>query len=230
MNIITLNTKDRTNDGDSIPGVVYGPEMKQNAHIAVEYNELNKVLNEAGSNKIVQLKASGQDHDHEALFKDVQYDPVTNRVIHFDMYAIKRGQKIKAEIPVVLVGEAPAVLRGATLTQVIDEIEVECIPSKLPESFEIDVSGLEEIGNSISTDDIPKDEDVELLVEEHLTIAKIEEVHELKVEDEGPVDGPSDEEGEEVEGEDAAEGEASEDGENSEGEESSDDSSDEKSE
>lgn len=195
MNSIKLNTTDRNPETESVPGVAYGPDLKENLHFEVEYNELNKVLNEAGANKIVQMNVGGE--DHEVLFKDVQYNPVTNQIIHFDMYAIKRGQKMKANIPVVLIGESPAVLKGSVLNQFVDEIEVECIPSKLPESFEVDISKLEEVNDDVSIDDLKIEEGVELLVDEHLTIARIEEVQEHKIEDDGPVDAPSEEEGEE---------------------------------
>ncbi len=187
-----------------VPGVVYGPDIDKNLTISADEVELNKVFDDAGYNKLIVLKEDGQD-DVETLLKDVQYDPVSNNVSHFDLYAIKRGQKITTEIPVVLVGDAPAVQKGAVLNQFVEEIEVECLPSKLPEEFKIDISSLQEVGDSLSVEDIDAGEDVELLVDENLTIVRAEEVQELKVEDDGPVDGPS-EEGEE--GEEAAEGDS----------------------
>lgn len=190
MNSIKLTTTDRDNSSQSVPGVVYGPDLSDNIHLQAEYNDLYKVLVEAGANKIVQINVGGA--DHEVLFKDVQYDPISNDVIHFDMYAIKRGQKIKANIPVVLIGASPAVLKGAVLNQFIDELEVECIPSKLPESFEIDISSIDEVGDAIGVESISQVEGVDILGDS-TTIVKAEEVKAMKVEDDGPVDGPSDE-------------------------------------
>lgn len=202
MKTITLNLTNREKaEENAVKGVIYGPELKTNVNVAIPYNELVKVYREAGYNHVVNAVI---DKDtHEVLFKDIQLDPVKNTIGHFDLYAIKRGQKIKAEIPVVLVGDSPAVQKGANLNQIIDNIEVECIPSKLPESFEIDVAVIADIGDAIHISDIPVDSDVDLLIDQEATIAKAEEI---KVREEEPEVAEDAEEGEAAEGE---EGESS---------------------
>jgi len=197
MKNIVLNLTDRKSaEEDAIRGVIYGSDLNENVNVAIPYNDLIKVYREAGSNQIVNAKI-GSD-DHEVLFKDLQLHPVTNEIIHFDLYAIKRGQKIKTEIPVTLVGDSPAEQKGASINQILDNLEIECIPSKLPDHFELDISVLIEIGDSLSVSDIKVDSDVEMLAEPESTVVKVEEIKENIVEDTSPEES-TDEDGENVE-------------------------------
>lgn len=208
MKDITLNLTDRTTlTDDSVKGVIYGPELDENVNVAIDYNVLLKVYREAGSNHVVNAVVDG--NTHEVLFKDIQLDPVKNTIGHFDLYAIKRGQKIKAEIPVTLIGDSPAVQKGANLNQIIDKLEVECIPSKLPDHFEIDISVITEIGDSIQVSDIKVDADVEILADTDATVARADEikVREEEVAEEEPAEGEDGEES--AGGEGSAEGESS---------------------
>lgn len=207
MKNITLNLTDRKSaEQDAIKGVIYGGDLKENVNVAIPYNDLIKVYREAGSNHIVNANV-GKD-THEVLFKDIQVHPITNEIRHFDLYAIKRGQKIKAEIPLTLVGTSPAEQKGANLNQILDSIEIECIPSKLPDHFEIDVSVLAEIGDSLSVGDIKIDADIEVLVDKDAAIVKAEEIKVNVVEDASPEEEPT--EGEE--GEAPADGEGTTEG------------------
>lgn len=183
---------------DDVKGVVYGREV-DSTPITANFQAVTKLFDAAGTNQIVSLDIEGK-QSHDVLFKDVQFDPVSNRIQHFDLYAVKKGEKLQATIPVVLVGEAPAVATGsAQLSQVLESLEVECIPSKLPEQIEIDVSSLNEVGDTLQVSDVKVDPAVEILSEAEQTLVKVDEVRELEVEDE-TTEEPAEGEAEESEG------------------------------
>lgn len=187
--------------GDAtVPGVVYGREVKSTP-VATDRVTLTKLFNEAGSNRIVGLDIDGKTQD--VLFKEVQFDPVTSDIRHFDLYAIVKGEKIKAEVPVNAIGDSPAVVKGAQLAVNVEMVEVECIPSKLPDHFELDISSIEEIGDTLHIYDIVVDDDVTILDDPETTVFKAEEIREMVIEDETP---------EEVEGEEGEEGDETEEG------------------
>lgn len=204
----------------SVPGVVYGREFKSTP-VATDLVALTKLFHEAGSNHVVGLDIDGKTQD--VLFKEVQFDPVTSDIRHFDLYAIVKGEKIKAEVPVEAIGDSPAVVKGAQLAVNVEMVEVECIPSKLPDHFELDISVIEEIGDTLHIYDIIVDDDVTILDDPETTVFKAEEIREMIIEEDEPeeVEGEEGEEGEEgAEGEEGgasegsdAEGEAKETGE-----------------
>ncbi len=194
----------------SVPGIVYGREF-ESTPVATDLVKLTKLFSEAGNNHVVELEIDGKTQD--ILFKEVQFDPVTSDIRHFDLYAIVKGEKIKAQVPVNAIGDSPAVVTGAQLVAIVETVEVECIPAKLPDHFELDVSSIEEIGDTLHIYDILVDDDVTILDDPETTVFKAEEIREMIVED----DTPEEEEGEDEDGE-GEEG----DGEDGEGEEGDD--------
>ena len=190
LSVKPRDAKNKTDD--QVSGVVYGPDTDSTA-IAADFQQLSKLYSQAGTNHVVSLEIEGGD-TQDVLFKDIQLDPVSNEIRHFDMYAFKKGQKLQATVPVTLTGEAPGAQHGANLSQVLESVEVECTPARLPDHFELDVSGLNEIGDSLSVADLKAGPDVTILTEAEQTVVKLEEVRELEVEDTGPTEMP--EEGE----------------------------------
>ncbi len=191
----------------TVPGVVYGREFKSTP-VATDRVALTKLFNEAGSNRVVGLDIDGATQD--VLFKEVQFDPVTSDIRHFDLYAIVKGEKIKAQVPVNAIGDSPAVVKGANLVAVIEMVEVECVPSKLPDRFELDISSIEEIGDTLHIYDIVVDDDVMILDDPETTVFKAEEIREMAIEvepEEAEVEG---EEGGEDQGDSETAKEASE--------------------
>jgi len=182
-------------------GVVYGQGLKTTPLVG-ERKSVSKVLDEAGTSHIIQLVVDDQP-PLNVLVKDLDHDPVTNTLRHFDLHAVKKGEKIDVEVPVELVGEAPAAKLGLVVHQLIDALEVRTDPAHIPEKFEINISGLSEVGDTIHVSDLSVDQNVEL--DEDLLqqpIVKIDEIHELKVEDE-----TAEAEAADVEAEHGAEGE-----------------------
>lgn len=194
-------------DDTTVPGVVYGREF-ESTPVAIDLVQLTKMFREAGSNHIITLDIDGKEQD--VLFKEIQYNPVSMDISHFDFYAIKRGEKIKADVPVTAFGDSPAVIKGAQLLTNVETVEVECIPSKLPDHFELDISKIEEIGDSLHIYDIVVDDDVTILDDPETTVFKAEEIKEMVIEEETPEEEEAEGEGEE--GEEGEEGSESAEG------------------
>ncbi|MEX0749113.1 MAG: 50S ribosomal protein L25 [Candidatus Saccharimonadales bacterium] len=157
-----------------IPGVVYG--QGGDAQVIAAYGvELSKVYNRAGTNRLIQLKIDDKKTALNTLFVDVQHDPVSGALMHFDLYTVKMDEEIETEIPIHFEGTAPATYNhDGILVQNLESIEVKALPNKLPESFTVDLEQLEEINAAVHVSDITIPEGVELLSDPEELIVKID--------------------------------------------------------
>jgi len=156
-----------------IPAVVYGKDADSRL-IQIEARALDKVLLVAGTHQLISLQIGGE-RPVMTLAREIQRDPIKRDYLHVDFLSVKMDQKVNAEVPLVLVGEAPAIDRhGGILTQGLDQIEIECLPGDLLASIEIDVSGLTELNDSISVSDLSLPDTVTILSDLESMIAKIE--------------------------------------------------------
>ncbi len=157
---ITLNVEDRSErgkrlkdlrDAGKLPAVVYGAKTDTQA-ISLDQKEFSKAFREAGESTVLVLK--GLDEDKEVLVHDVSYNPIKGAIDHVDFYAVTKGAKVTVNVPIVFVGEAPAVKLGGSLTKALHEVEVTGEPSKLPHEIEVDVSSLETFEDHIKVEDL----------------------------------------------------------------------------
>lgn len=199
------------NDG-LVPAVVYGHGIDP-VSVAVGLRSLTKVFAAAGSNKMVQLSID-DGRPYNVMIQDVQTNSLSGHIIHADFYKIKMNEKIKAEIPLQIVGESTAVYKlEGSLIQALSSVEVESLPANLPESLEVDISVLDDFDKSIHVSDLTIPANVELLTDETELIAKVEPPRsdeELEALDEEVVEAIPAEEGEAAEGEAEATEEAAE--------------------
>jgi len=158
-----------------VPGVVYGHNMG-NVNIKVQGAQFSRVFSQGGENTLVELSVAGEEKPYSVLIYDVSLDPVKSTPIHVDFFAVNLKEKVKAEVPLVIVGEAPAVkeLEG-TLIQPLHAIEVECLPSDIPHEISVDVSGLKTFEDHLSVSDITVPEGVEILTDKEEIIASVQE-------------------------------------------------------
>lgn len=176
-----------TRNSGMVPGIVYG-QGKEATPIQVEAGELVKAFAAAGTSKILDLQVEGA-KDQSVLFHDIQYDHLGKNIIHFDLYTVKMDEKIRTEVPIHFVGESPVVYeQNATLLKNIEGIEVEALPKDLPESIEVDISGLTEMEQSIHISDLKLPEGVTIFVEPEEMIVKTEAPREEEEEEEIPED------------------------------------------
>ena len=188
-----------------IPGNVYGHALESVA-IQVSKEELVRLLRSAGRNEIVYLRLDGEE-PRPTFLRQIQRNPVTDAILHVDFYQISLKEKVRMEVPLALVGTAPAEqTHGGTLLHSLDRIAVEGLPTEIPSTIEVDVSGLEEIDATIYVRELSVPGEITVLSDPEQVVAKIappqveKEVEEEEVEGEVP-------EGEEVkaEGEEGAE-------------------------
>jgi large subunit ribosomal protein L25 len=124
--------------------------------VSVDPKEVLRILrSEAGANTLINLKLDGG--ESRVMVRDYQVDPVSNRLLHADFYQLRMDRVMTATVPVVLRGESQGVkLQGGMLDFVNREIEVECLPSDIPEHIDIDVTNLM-LNEGIRVRDLPAD-------------------------------------------------------------------------
>jgi large subunit ribosomal protein L25 len=148
-----------------IPGIVYGRGM-QPLPISVDALKFKKALStEAGDNVIIMLNVSDGDKvtSYPVITKDLQIDPLTDKLVHVDLYHIDLEVAIETSVPVILVGEATGVKSdGGILLHGMREIKVSCLPLNIPAGFEVDVTPLK-IGDSRHVSDLAQVEGVKIL-------------------------------------------------------------------
>lgn len=194
-----------------VPANIFGEDQDSQA-VAIDTSELIRHFNSEGDSGLVYL-VSEEGKEVPVLFEETQYDVVSGDPLHISFKRVNLKEKVQSEVSLELSGEVD--IPGATVFLVRDYLEVEALPTDLPESITIDVSGLTEIGQSLHLADAAFDRAkvTVLLSEEELEepLVLVQEVKE-EVEEEAPE-------------EDGAEGEETpaEEGETSEGE--TDDSS-----
>ena len=154
-----------------IPAIVYGHKIK-NIPIEVNYADFDKFYKQTGETTLISLEFN--DEKRVVLIHDVQIDPVTNKYIHIDFYQVKMDEKIKAEIALNFVGQAPAVIEyGGILVKNMDKLEIEALPKDLPHEIEVDVSRLKQIEDRICVKDLAIPEGVEILIDQEQVVAMI---------------------------------------------------------
>jgi large subunit ribosomal protein L25 len=193
-----------------VPGVLYGKSTAR--AIAVGERDLRAALTGAsGLNAVLDVVVEGQTTTHPSILKEYQRDPVRGYVRHIDLQEVRLDQPINATVQLHVVGneDAPGVKEGGVLSTPTSSLNVEALPLEVPESIDVDVSGME-MGDTLRLEDIPTLEGVTFLDDLHETVlatvtAPMREI-EPEVEE---VEGEEGELGEAPEGE-AAEGEAAE--------------------
>lgn len=144
------------------PAVVFGKSVDSLA-LAVNAVEFLKVYRQAGETSLIWLKVDGETKERPTLIKSMAFGPVKNEVLNIDFHQVNLKEKVTAFVPVELIGESELIHSGqAILSQNLNEIEVECLPTDIPEKFEIDTTLLKEIGDSLKVSDIKSTSDVEI--------------------------------------------------------------------
>ncbi|MCF8010116.1 MAG: 50S ribosomal protein L25 [Clostridiales bacterium] len=139
-----------------VPGIVYGKNMESQS-VELEWRPLHDVLSKGGQNAIINMNVKN-DGEHKVMIKELQYDSITKFLIHVDFKQISMHDKVQVVVPIHQQGE----IQDGILQVVMRELNVSCLPGKIPESFVVDISSLT-IGDSVTVADldIPDGVDVE---------------------------------------------------------------------
>lgn len=145
-----------------IPGVVYG-HKKENKSVKVGNLEFRKVLRSAGKSTLIDLDVDNRNFG-KVIINDYQTDPVTDKIIHFDLYQVKMDEKMIASVPIKFTGESPSVKNeGSILVKSHSVFEIKCLPGDLIHDIEVDLSGLEKVGDIIRVKDLRISDKIEIL-------------------------------------------------------------------
>jgi len=136
--------------------------------------KLQRVLTEAGETRLINLKLDSEKRPRPAIVREVRVDLLKGRLLHVDFYQVKMAEEVKVEVPVVLVGKAPALkLKQNSLVQELNTLVVECLPARIPASVELDISSLTESEQMMRVKDIKLEEEVTVLDDPELVVVKI---------------------------------------------------------
>ncbi len=136
--------------------------------------KLQQVLAEAGKTKLINFKIDGEKKARSVIVREVEIELPRRGLVHVDFYQVRKAEEMKVEVPVVLVGEAPALkLRDNTLLQELDTLSVECLPANIPASVELDISSLTEADQVLRVKNIEMEKGVTVLNDPEVVVAKI---------------------------------------------------------
>lgn len=156
-----------------IPAELYG-HGTENKHLSITEKEFSKIYKEAGEYTIVNA-VTEENEKIPVLISDVTYDHLRGQILSIDLRQIRMDEKIQTKVPIEFIGEAPAVKNGFVVVTVLNELEIEALPDKIPHRIEVDLSSLEEIGQSIRISNLKILKDVKVLVPEDMVIVTVSE-------------------------------------------------------
>ena len=177
-----------------VPSVLY---FKGEEPLSISVN--NKALNKAmkSEQRIYEMEINNE--SQYVMIKEIQYHPVTDEVLHVDFMRVLRSEKMTISVPLILTGKAVGVTEGGILSQSMNQIEISCYPTNVPENIEVNIDNLE-LNASLSVADVNIDDDeIEIISPDELNVATIaapreEEEPVLSDEDEADSDVESSEE------------------------------------
>lgn len=155
------------------PANLYGRNVKSTA-LQVDTIQLKHTLAKAGKSSLVALKVDSAKRPKMVIIRDIQREPLTGGLLHVDLYQVKMEERIKIEVSLLFVGEAPAIRdRGGILVQNMTSVEVECLPANMPHNIEVDLSVLKELDQAVHVKDLSVDEGVTILTDPEQSIVQI---------------------------------------------------------
>jgi len=161
-----------------VPGVVY-KKGEETLSLKIDSKSLSKALRtEAGENVIIKLFIEGDKKKKEriVLIKELQRDPVKDKLVHVDLNEISLTETLKVKVPIMAKGEAVGVKQeDGVLQHIMWEAEVECLPTNIPDKIEVDVTNLK-IGGTLSIKDILPPEGVKILGDPESIVFSVEHV------------------------------------------------------
>lgn len=147
-----------------IPGVVYS-NGTESLPVKISRHELLGLIHRQRiENVVITLKVKDASKENRScMIKEIQHDPVRGDIIHVDFNEISLTKKVKVNVPVVTKGEAVGVKQeGGSLEHVLWEVEIECLPTRIPKNFEVDVTVLK-LGDSVHVRDLALPEGITML-------------------------------------------------------------------
>jgi large subunit ribosomal protein L25 len=139
--------------------------------------ELQQIIHQGGATRLIDISIEDDTQPRSAFIREIQRDALNGQLLHVDFYQIKKTEKITADIPIILTGEAPATKsKDNMIEHLLNQLSVECLPDKLPPQIEVDLSPLAEAGQAIHVKDINLDKDITINTDPEQLIVKVSRV------------------------------------------------------
>lgn len=160
-----------------IPGVLYGRGIDA-VSLSVAQKDFTRLFKTAGENTVLKLAlvdSSGERDVRDVLIHDVSIDALNGSVLHVDFYQVRMDEVVRVEVPIEIKGESPAVKNeGGILVKALQEVEVEALPGKIPESIDIDVSSLVAFDEAIHVRDLPTSGEYVIITDMDLIVVTVQ--------------------------------------------------------
>ena len=172
-----------------VSAVLYGPGIQPN-NVMVELSKFEKVYREIGGNSLILLESEEKEKEkYKVLIHDVQKDPISGKAAHIDFYQPNLKEEVEVEVPLIFVGEPPAVKElGGTLVKNISEVMVKSLPEKLPHDIKVNVESLKTFDDTITIKDLKLPEGVEILKELEEIIALVTPIEDVEEDLDKPIE------------------------------------------
>src|SRR5574337_1933694 len=184
MEILDLKAEKRTTKGSKgvkklrmvgqIPAMLYG-HKEDNVMLCLGEDDFVRILH-TGTR---MLRLTYDNKKESALIKEVQYDTIVDRVLHVDFSRIDLNERVKLRVPVELHGESIGVKEGGILTHVIKDIEIECLPTTIPEKIKINIAELG-LGKAIHVKELPVLEGIQYISDAEADVVSLPQIVEKK--------------------------------------------------
>lgn len=158
-----------------LPANLFGKSIESQA-IQVKSKDFEKVYKEAGETGIVYIQVADEPKERPTLISALAYNPATGSKYHIDFHQVNLKEKVTAHVPVEIIGECELIKSGAAvLNQSINEIEIESLPTDIPDSIIFDISSLKEIGDHLKVSDSKISSDIEIKIDLELPVVSLAE-------------------------------------------------------
>ncbi len=168
-----------------IPVHLYGQGVESQS-LQCEARTLYRVLADAGMNTPISVSIPGEDEEKLTFIREIQWDPVRGELLHVDFLNVDVANEITTSVPIILIGDAPAVhiVPDSSIVQLLREVEVRALPLDVPSEITADIGLIQEAGDVVRLADIVLPEGVVSLMEDEEVIARLEIVRAEIVEEE----------------------------------------------
>jgi len=156
-----------------IPANIYGHNVDPVA-VSVDNRVFQSTYKEVGETGLINLSISNESKPRPVLIHSMLQDPVTDAILHVDFYQVNLKEKLVTMVPLSFVGESPLVKnKEGMLLEMVQEVEVESLPTDIPSSIEVDTSSITEMDHGIFVRDLPLPEGVEMKTDGDEMVAKV---------------------------------------------------------
>lgn len=166
---VGTNVNNRIRERGYIPGIIYGSNMNS-LPLEINSNELENFVRNNSNNGLVGLGVGGV--NYTVFIKEIQKDPLTNKIIHVDFQQVSQNQKINVSVPIVLKGKALVEKGGLIVQQQLRDVEIECLAQSIPQNLEFDISNFKP-GDSIRIGDMEFGQEISITQDPESIIASV---------------------------------------------------------